>query len=179
MWRTCARYHIRPGTLSDRTFLSELADRAKERLEFRTQEIQTNVGRFAELPEQFAAFARTLMESNGLGTLVIVLNALDELRRPESDTTALITDLLITDFLPPVEDLPDRCFVVLTSRESVHQRVEQSLPAAATASNEAIVILRGLVERGRAELANDLATALMNKGVVLDSLGQLPAAVTA
>ena len=117
-------YHIRPGALSDyRTFLSELADRAKEQIsEFRTQEIPTNVGRFAELPAQLVAFVKTLMESNNLGTLVVVLDALDELRGPGRTRTRLITD-----FLPPVEDLPDRCFVVLTSRESVHPRVEQRL----------------------------------------------------
>ena len=35
-----------------------------------------------------------------------------------------------------------------------------------------------MVEGGRAELANDLANALMNKGNALQGLGQLPAAVT-
>ena len=62
------------------------------------------------------------MEANNLGTLVVVLDALDELQPPESESTAWITD-----FLPPVEDLPRRCFVVLTSRESVHPRVRSRL----------------------------------------------------
>ena len=48
-----------------------------------------------------------------------------------------------------------------------------------TAYDEAIAIYRGLVEHGRAELANDLAMALVNKGNALDGLGRLPEAVTA
>jgi tetratricopeptide (TPR) repeat protein len=39
------------------------------------------------------------------------------------------------------------------------------------------VIYRSLVSSGREELANDLAAALMNKGVALDSLGRLPEAI--
>jgi tetratricopeptide (TPR) repeat protein len=154
-------YHIRPGALSDyRTFISELADRARDQLEFRTQEIQTNVSRHTELPAQFSEFARTLMELNNLGTLVIVLDALDELRRPASDAAALITD-----FLPPVEDLPDRCFVVLTSRAALHPRVAQRLDRLRQAGPDAF-----------RTLALDPAAA-SNRAIVRSYLGtNLPAA---
>jgi hypothetical protein len=127
------RYHIRPGSLRDyRTFIAELSDRARERLDFRAQEIQANVSRFSELPEQFAAFLATLREANNLGTLVVVLDALDELQPPESESSAWITD-----FLPPVEGLPDRCFVVPTRSDSVHARVRSRLDRLARAGPRA------------------------------------------
>jgi tetratricopeptide (TPR) repeat protein len=117
-------YHIRPGALSDyRTFITELSDLAREKLHWRTQEIQTaGVEGIAGLPAQFAAFVRKLLELNAPGTLAIVLDGLDELREPGRPT-----DAWISDFLPAASELPERCFVVLTRREAVRPHVGDRL----------------------------------------------------
>ena len=51
------------------------------------------------------------------------------------------------------------------------------LPESLACYDEAIVIVRRLVEGGRTELANDLAMALMNKGIALKQSGLLPEAL--
>jgi tetratricopeptide (TPR) repeat protein len=115
-------YHILPGALGDyRTFISELADRAREQLAFRTQEVQTKVARLSDLQEQLAEFLAGLMRANGLDTLVLALDALDELREPEAGGA------LISDFLPPAGKLPRGCVVLLTSREELRPRVRERL----------------------------------------------------
>ena len=48
-----------------------------------------------------------------------------------------------------------------------------------SAHDEAIATCRDLVEHGRAELADHLATALVNRGTVLEGLGQHAEAVSA
>jgi tetratricopeptide (TPR) repeat protein len=116
-------YHILAGQLADyRAFVSELADRAREQLRCRTQEIQTRVGRLADLAEQTAEFLAELMRANGLERLVVAIDALDELREPDSAGSPLISD-----FLPPPERLPEGCFFLLTSRTELRPRVRERL----------------------------------------------------
>ena len=111
-------YHILPGTLTDyRTFISELADRAREALGFRTQEAQSKVATRIELQEQFVEFLREFMRANRLDTLIVALDALDELPDPAPNAAA------ITDFLPSADQLPDGCFVLLTSREALRPQI--------------------------------------------------------
>lgn len=115
-------YHILSGALSDyRTFISELSDRARETLRFRTQEAQTNVAAVTDLQEQFAGYLSGLMSANGLDRLIVAIDALDELPEPESGAAA------ITSLLPMPENLPDGCFVLLTSREVLRPGVRQDL----------------------------------------------------
>ncbi|MGB9180089.1 MAG: tetratricopeptide repeat protein, partial [Pyrinomonadaceae bacterium] len=115
-------YHILSGALSDyRTFISELSDRARETLRFRTQEAQTNVAAITDLQEQFAEYLAQLMSANGLDQLVLAIDALDELPEPEAGAVA------ITSLLPAPERLPAGCFVLLTSREALHPGVRQDL----------------------------------------------------
>ena len=116
-------YHILAGQLSDyRTFVSELASRAREQLNFRTQEIQTRVARLTDLAEQTAAFLAELMLANGLHRLIVAIDGLDELREPDKPGGALISD-----FLPPADRLPDGCFILLTSRPELRPAVRERL----------------------------------------------------
>lgn len=115
-------YHILAGALSDyRTFISELSDRAKEKLRFRTQEAQTRVAALTDLQEQFKEYLGQLMSANNLNRLVVAIDALDELPEPEASGAA------ITSLLPAPDQLPAGCFVLLTSRESLQSRVRQDL----------------------------------------------------
>jgi tetratricopeptide (TPR) repeat protein len=115
-------YHILAGALSDyRTFISELSDRAKEKLQFRTQEAQTNVAAIPDLQAQFATYLAQLMSANGLDQLVVAIDALDELPELEASTVA------ITGLLPAPDQLPAGCFVLLTSREALQPRIREDL----------------------------------------------------
>jgi tetratricopeptide (TPR) repeat protein len=115
-------YHVLPGARTDyRTFISELADRARERLNFRTQEPQTNVDSHAKLQDQLVEFLGELMRANRCNKLVVALDAIDELPDPGPNSAA------ITDFLPPPEKLPRGCFVLLTSRRRVRPKIDEDL----------------------------------------------------
>jgi tetratricopeptide (TPR) repeat protein len=114
-------YHILPGALADyRTFLCELDDQARS-LRFRTPGIQARGAGRAELQEQFAEWASELIRANRLDALVIALDALDELTDPDGSAAA------ITDFLPPVDRLPERCHIVLTCRPELRPAVRAAL----------------------------------------------------
>jgi hypothetical protein len=116
-------YHILAGALSDyRAFVSELADRAREQLRYRTQEIQTRVARHADLAEQLSEFLGELVRANRLSRLIVAIDGLDELRDPEEPQWPLITD-----FLPPPSRLPPGCFIVLTARPDLRPRVREKL----------------------------------------------------
>jgi tetratricopeptide (TPR) repeat protein len=115
-------YHILLGPMSDyRTFVCELADQARSRFQFRTQEAQTPSGRREGLANHFATFLRTLMHSNQLDRLLVAVDGLDEIPEPPVDGAA------ITDFLPDVDALPRGCLILLTRRESVRPRVAERL----------------------------------------------------
>jgi tetratricopeptide (TPR) repeat protein len=112
-------YHIQPGASTDyRTLVSELADRARENphLRLRTQEVQTADASPAAIQGQFIDFCRSLIQDNLVESLVVAIDALDELTDPPTDTPS------ITDFLPSADQLPKGCFVVLTSRPELHSR---------------------------------------------------------
>lgn len=115
-------YYILSGALSDyRTFVSELSNRARETLNFRTQEAQTKVAAITDLQKQFAEYIAELMRANGLETLILAIDAIDELREPDAGTP------IITNLLPSPERLPAGCFVLLTSREELRPGVRRSL----------------------------------------------------
>jgi tetratricopeptide (TPR) repeat protein len=115
-------YFIRPGALSDgMTFLNELHLVASERLRIRTPAPQVLVASHAALREQFVSYLRELKISNGLETLIVAIDALDELPDPEPAAAA------ITDLLPDPGALPDGCYVALTSRERVRPGILKGL----------------------------------------------------
>jgi tetratricopeptide (TPR) repeat protein len=115
-------YHSLPGARTDyRTFISELADRARERLNFRTQERRSSVASSIEPHQQFAGFLAELIRANGLDQLVVAIDAIDELPDPERNSAT------ITDLLPPPEELPQGCFVLLTSRRRLRPKIEEDL----------------------------------------------------
>ena len=125
-------YHILSGKLTDyRTFISELSDRAREAFRFRTQEAQTAVDSVAGLQNQFTDFLRELMEANHLDTLVVAVDALDELPALTEEDGATITS-----FLPPPDNLPEGCFIVLTSRKALHPRIQEDLVRLSKSSTE-------------------------------------------
>ena len=115
-------YYIVEGPLTDyRVFIIELAENAREKLRFRTQEAQTKVASFSELQEQFSEFLNELKRANRLDTLIVAIDGLDVLPDPEPHSAA------ITDFLPPPDKLPDGCFILLTSRETLRPRIREDL----------------------------------------------------
>jgi len=115
-------YYILPGALSDyRTFVSELRDLARQKLRLGTQEIQTRATSLEELQQETTSFLRTLMKAKGLETLIVAVDGLDELIEPTADGA------LVTDLLPPVKDLPEGCYIVLTTRDEVCPRACQRL----------------------------------------------------
>jgi tetratricopeptide (TPR) repeat protein len=115
-------YHVLPGAATDyRTFLVELAERARERLRFRTQEPQSQEGTVAGLQAQLAQFLAELMRANRLDRLIVAVDGLDELPDPDPGTVAL------TDLLPGAEGLPRGCFVLLTGRPTLRPRIRQGL----------------------------------------------------
>ncbi len=115
-------YHVLPGARTDyRTFIAELADRARERLNFRTQEPQTNVDSHHKLQNQLVEFLGELMRANRCNKLVVALDAIDELSDPEPNSAA------ITAFFPSPEKLPRGCFVLLTSRRRLRPKIEEDL----------------------------------------------------
>jgi tetratricopeptide (TPR) repeat protein len=115
-------YHILPGALSDyRTFVSDLADQARHKLRLGTQEIQTRVASLEELHQETTNFLRMLMKARGLETLIVAVDGLDELTEPVADSA------LVTDLLPPVRDLPEGCYIIVTTRDEVCPRVCQRL----------------------------------------------------
>jgi hypothetical protein len=129
-------YHVLPGALTDyRTFLVELHDRASESLRLRTPQVQCKGSTREELAAELAAYLAELMRANRLDTLLVALDALDELPDPEP------TGAAITDFLPAAAALPDGCFVVLTSRETLRPRIAERLDQVKRASGEAFVTI--------------------------------------
>lgn len=122
---TVLRYHVLAGDAARyQTFVSELAQEVRRKLREVTQEIQTLVARQADLPAQFATFVAEVMRANGKKSLVIAVDGLDELRDPDPPTGAVLTD-----FLPPVGQLPKNCLVALTARPGVCGRVRDRLAA--------------------------------------------------
>ena len=122
---TVLRYHVLPGAAAAyQTFIGELGQRVRDKLQFATQEIQALVSRHSELPKQFAGFVAEVMRANNLSGLVVVIDGLDELRDPEKPSGAVLTD-----FLPPVAELPHGCVVALTARPAMCGRVRERLAA--------------------------------------------------
>ena len=102
-------YYILPGSLTDlTTFVSEFGAAAKA-LDRRTQEVQTT---FPDLKKQQQDFVEVLkvIAKNGPSSVIIALDALDELPDPDRDGRSIV------DLLPPADKLPPGCFVLLTSR---------------------------------------------------------------
>lgn len=116
---TVLRYHIVPGgdAAKYQTSVSELAQEVRRKLKEVTQEIQTLVARYTELPEQFATFVAEVMKANGKKSLILAVDGMDEFRDPASPT----------DFLPAVEKLPKNCLVVMTARPGACPRVRDRL----------------------------------------------------
>jgi tetratricopeptide (TPR) repeat protein len=125
-------YHVLPG-LSERfpyhpttlcqNFITQLGDLANERLGIRGfQEIQTYELKDARaLQASFVSFISDLQRLADLDTLIIVIDGLDELPDPEPGTFA------ITDLLPPPEQLPDGCFVLLTDRGNPSHKIREDV----------------------------------------------------
>ncbi|MFO0954903.1 MAG: hypothetical protein U0835_27820, partial [Isosphaeraceae bacterium] len=131
-------YHVLPNESGNyQTFMSSLNDRAKEHLKLRTPDLQA---RGASTPEslqaEFCDYLQTLRTRNKLDRLVVVLDALDELPEPDPRTPA------ITDFLPPAAKLPDRCAVVLTSRDPLRPRTRRDVDRLRETGGEAFIPLR-------------------------------------
>src|SRR5207249_85831 len=85
------------------------------------QEAQTKVAALTELQDQFIEFLSELMRANRLESLIVAIDALDELPDPESKAAA------ITDFLPTPDKLPKGCFVLLTSRENLRPKIRSAM----------------------------------------------------
>lgn len=118
---TVLPYFIRAGALADyRTFVALLNDAARERLPWRTQEMQTRLAGIKDLREQLQAYLTQLMQSNRC-RLILAIDGLDELGdvQPASVT--------ITDFLPAADSLPAGCHIVLTSRPALAPRLQRDL----------------------------------------------------
>ena len=122
---TVLRYHVLPGAASkSQNFVRELGQRVREKLDRDTIEIQQLVSRHTDLAKQFAAYVGEVMSANGLSSLIVAVDGLDELHDP-----AKPSDAVLTDFLPPVAELPRGCVVVLTTRPNVCPRVRDRLTA--------------------------------------------------
>lgn len=116
-----AHYFQGGATTGHQTFIVELGQRAYERLRFQTPQIQGKGASRAALQTEFTAFLAELKAANRLHTLIVVLDALDELPEPEASKPS------IADYLPAPADLPEGCFLVLTSRERLSPRVQANL----------------------------------------------------
>ncbi len=115
-------YYIRPGALTDAiTFLNELHLVASDALPDRTPAPQLLVSSTDELRQQFAEYLAELIRANNLETLVIAIDALDELGEPPAGAAS------ITDLLPLPGELPEGCWFLLTSRESLRPAVRAGL----------------------------------------------------
>ena len=124
-------YHIASGPRSDyRTFITLLADEAKETLKWRTQEIQAKDQGVAGLRAQFREFLATLMRANGAQRLILALDGLDELPTPAAGEFA------ITDFLVAPELLPRGCVVFLTGRPTLRPGIAEAVAGLRAASKE-------------------------------------------
>jgi tetratricopeptide (TPR) repeat protein len=131
-------HYILPGRSGDyQAFMAELNDRARKQLKLRTPDLQAKGAVTpAALQAEFADYLDTLRRSNRLDTLVVVLDALDELPEPAPATPA------VTDFLPPADKLPEGCVVVLTSRDPLRPRTLADVDRLRRAGGDAFVTLR-------------------------------------
>src|SRR5262249_35161478 len=100
---------------------------------------------------------------------VVAIDALDELRDPDSAATPLISD-----FLPPAERLPDGCTVLLTARDELRPRVRSRLEELRQGGGFTELPLRpeaaGSRELARAYLRDRLPERLRGDGPVEEVL---------
>jgi len=101
------------------TFIQELKEKVRDRLNYATPEIQVKGLDREHLQEEFGDFVAQLMRGAGLTSLVIAIDALDELPEPEAGS------LSIMDFLPTPDRLPDGCHVLLTSRSELRPAIRR------------------------------------------------------
>jgi tetratricopeptide (TPR) repeat protein len=115
-------YHILAGASSDfRVFITDVADRCRVLLRFRTQEIQTTSLDRPALRGQFRDFFDEVMRANSLTSLCLCLDGLDEISEPAHGEPN------IAELLPDASELPSGMFIVLLSRPVLGAKVAGEL----------------------------------------------------
>lgn len=132
-------YYIRPGVLTGLDpFCEELHEASRERLGVHTAGIQRRSS-IMEQRSEVAAYLTELMRGNDLDRLVVVIDALDNLPDPEAGKMAIV------NVLPNASELPEGCFIVLTTgpvlRPAVRAEVKRLLQSEGGCSPTSIELL--------------------------------------